>query len=137
MSRVFRGELWPVAEPGSRVGATLTVEGDRVLLAIGDATIGDWQRSDISVRAQPDGYHLTAESEELIFLTSDAGLVAALTGTAESASLKTRIAEAERAVRPPSQPANVTATENYPGLRIVALIYRGIGYLIVAFAVLS
>lgn len=45
----------------------------RIVVSAGDIEVGDWSREEVRVSAEPDGFHLRAEGEELLLdVTEDA-----------------------------------------------------------------
>jgi hypothetical protein len=74
----FKGNLWLADLPASRVEADLVVEGEEVVVATGDRTIGRWRRDELAARRHTQGYLLVVEGEELIFDTDAEELMVVL-----------------------------------------------------------
>ncbi len=48
-------------------------DDNRVVVSAGTVELGDWSRSEIRLSAEPDGFHLRAEGEEILLdVTEDA-----------------------------------------------------------------
>ena len=48
-------------------------DDNRVVVSAGSIELGDWSRSEIRLSAEPDGFHLRAEGEEILLdITEDA-----------------------------------------------------------------
>ncbi|MGB7861446.1 MAG: hypothetical protein WBM90_13195 [Acidimicrobiia bacterium] len=59
---------------GDRKGlpATVVLENDRLSIAAGDETIGNWSLSEIRLERSPTGYRMAAEGEQILIELSDA-----------------------------------------------------------------
>lgn len=74
----FKGNLWLADVPASRVAAELIVDGEDVVVATGDRTIGRWKRAELAAKRHSHGYLLVVEGEELIFDTDAEELMVVL-----------------------------------------------------------
>ncbi|HKX76771.1 MAG TPA: DUF4190 domain-containing protein [Acidimicrobiia bacterium] len=74
----FKGNLWLADVPASRVAAELIVDGEDVVVATGDRTIGRWKRAELAAKRHSQGYLLVVEGEELIFDTDAEELIVVL-----------------------------------------------------------
>ena len=101
----FDGRLWLKGDPDGAVDASIEVDDVDLRVEAAGSVIGDWKTDEITVEEKPDGYHISAEGEELVFQTSAPGLLAAIAG---ESSLASRIKAANQAPRSapvsPSQP---------------------------------
>ena len=57
-------------EPPISVLIDLT-DDQRVVVSAGEIEVGDWAREEVRISAEPDGFHLRAEGEELLLDVSD------------------------------------------------------------------
>lgn len=59
---------------GDRQGlpATVVLENDRLSIAAGDESIGDWSLDEIKLEPTPNGYRMAAEGEQLLIEMADA-----------------------------------------------------------------
>ena len=59
---------------GDRQGlpATVVLENDRLSIAAGDESIGDWSLDEIQLEPTPNGYRMAAEGEQLLIEMPDA-----------------------------------------------------------------
>lgn len=90
---IFRGRLLLVGDPTS-LPADLTVELERIVVASGSVTIGDWSRSEVGFESRGDGVLIHAEGEDLVFLSNDRRLARSL-GLTHHSVLAPRILEAD------------------------------------------
>ena len=57
-------------EPPISVLIDLT-DDQRVVVSAGEVEVGDWAREEVRISAEPDGFHLRVEGEELLLDVSD------------------------------------------------------------------
>ncbi len=70
MSR-YEGSLRMPGENGSGLGVTVDLSDAAITVRAGDAELGTWNRGQVLVNAQPDGFHMRVEGEEVILDISD------------------------------------------------------------------
>lgn len=99
----FEGQLWLVGDPEGSLEALLEVTGERILVTSAGSQIGNWKTSDIVVGQTGTGYRISAEGEELMFQTSEPGLLAAVHNESSLAS-RIKAAKKDEAVEPPTSP---------------------------------
>jgi len=46
-------------------------DDQRIVVSAGDLEVGDWARDEVRVSAEPDGFHMRAEGEELLLDVTD------------------------------------------------------------------
>ena len=63
---VFEGSLFTPRDLEHRVHIQVDLTGERFRLVSGNVELGNWSLDEIVVNAQPDGFHLRAEGEEII-----------------------------------------------------------------------
>jgi hypothetical protein len=63
---VFEGSLFTPRDLGHRVNVQVDLTDERFRLLSGEVEIGNWTLDEIVVNAQPDGFHVRAEGEEII-----------------------------------------------------------------------
>lgn len=75
----FAGVLRTRIEGDTAIRVVIDLTDERIRLRSGDTEIADWSLTDIRVNAQPDGFHIKAEGEEVILdLSQDAEFAVAL-----------------------------------------------------------
>ena len=75
----FIGKLRTRTERDTAIRVVIDLTDERLRLRSGDTEIADWSLEDIHVNAQPDGFHIKAEGEEIILdLSQDAEFAVAL-----------------------------------------------------------
>lgn len=62
----YRGALRMPGELGPGLGVTVDLTGDRVRVTAGGTEIGDWDKDEIRLHAENDGFHVRVEGEEII-----------------------------------------------------------------------
>jgi hypothetical protein len=72
MAERFRGRLRLPTEggPGIQVEIDLT-DDEHLRVRSGEVEIGDWELSEVTVKAGEDGFHLFVEGEEAVVTTDD------------------------------------------------------------------
>jgi regulation of enolase protein 1 (concanavalin A-like superfamily) len=75
----FAGVLRTRNERDTAIRVVIDLADERLRLRSGDTEIADWSLNDIRVSAHSDGFHVTAEGEEIILeLSQDAEFAVAL-----------------------------------------------------------
>jgi hypothetical protein len=75
----FAGVLRIRTERDAAIRVMIDLTSERLRLRSGDTVIADWSLDQIRVSAQPDGFHIKAEGEEMILdLAQDAEFAVAL-----------------------------------------------------------
>ncbi len=64
--QVFQGSLYMPRNPENRVHVEVDLTEERCKLVSGDVQLADWTVDEMVVNAQPDGFHIRAEGEEII-----------------------------------------------------------------------
>ena len=114
----FDGRLWFLGESEDAVKATMDVGPNEVSVTVAGSVIGDWTIAEISVEEKPDGLHIFAEDEEMVFLTSTPGLVTALTGQSTVATALKAMSQSDEPPNPPDS-AVVAAPAGDQGTAVV------------------
>lgn len=53
------------------INVLIDLTDERIVVSAGDVEVGDWARDEVRLSAQPDGFHLRAEGEELLLDVTD------------------------------------------------------------------
>jgi hypothetical protein len=96
----FEGVLRTPTERATAIRVVIDLTDERLRLRSGDTKIADWNLDEIRVNAQPDGFHVKAEGEEIILdLTDDAEFAVALGLSSAPVALARRMSMVRDAVR--------------------------------------
>ena len=71
-----------IGEPGFPLGVEIDLSGDRMVVKVDDAELANWPLADIKVHSRPDGFHISAEGEDIIINVSDGARFAREIGNA-------------------------------------------------------
>ena len=75
----YSGVLRTPTDRDTAIRVVIDLTNERLRLRSGETGIADWSLDDINVNAQPDGFHIKAEGEEIILdLKQDAEFAVAL-----------------------------------------------------------
>ncbi|HEY7584225.1 MAG TPA: hypothetical protein VIB78_11505 [Acidimicrobiia bacterium] len=75
----YEARLRMDASDPTQISVSVDLTDERFKMRAGDTEIADWSRREIRVAAQPDGFHVRAEGEEIILdVTDDAAFALAL-----------------------------------------------------------
>ena len=72
----FDGRLKVSGEAGLPLGVEIDLTDDRMVVRAGDAEVADWEIEELRINAEPDGFHILAEGEEVVINVADEGLFA-------------------------------------------------------------
>jgi len=96
----FIGVLRTPTELDTAIRVVIDLTDERLRLRSGDTEIADWSLDEIRVNAQPDGFHVMAEGEEIILdLTHDAEFAVALGLSSAPVDLARRMSMVRDAAR--------------------------------------
>jgi hypothetical protein len=76
----FNARLRLIGQTGFPLGVEVDLTGERMTVTAGADQLADWALEEINISAQPDGFHVVAEGEELILNVADNTRFAAAIG---------------------------------------------------------
>jgi len=68
----FDGRLRLLGHTGFPLGVEVDLSGERLTVRAGDTEVADWSLDEITISALPDGFHINAEGEDVVFNLIDA-----------------------------------------------------------------
>ena len=69
----FDGRLKVSGETGLPLGVEIDLTGERMVVRAGDSEVADWDVEELRINAEPDGFHILAEGEEVVINVADEG----------------------------------------------------------------
>ena len=93
----FDGRLAVTGETGLPLGVEIDLTEERMVVRSGDSELADWEVGELRINAQPDGFHILAEGEEVVINVTDEGRFAVELGLRSAyPGLRAKMAEVLR-----------------------------------------
>ncbi len=71
-----------IGEPGFPLGVEIDLSGDRMVVKVDDQELANWSLAAIKVHSRPDGFHISAEGEDVLINVTDGARFAREIGNA-------------------------------------------------------
>jgi hypothetical protein len=68
----FEGRLRLLGHTGFPLGVEVDLSGERMVVSAGETQLANWALSDITISSLLDGFHISAEGEEVVLNVTDA-----------------------------------------------------------------
>jgi hypothetical protein len=100
----FPGNVRLMAEPLSVVKADIEVEEGTLALIVSDYEVGEWPLEDVEIDLTFDGFHMSVEGEEFVFITPQTAAFARAVGVDPDSSKPQKKSRGKKAVKPEKAP---------------------------------
>jgi hypothetical protein len=105
----FQGKVRLTANPFDLVGAGVEVGADTLTLIVSGQEVGEWPLGEVAIKAEIDGFHMSVDGEDFVFMTREADAFAAAVGVSRFGTRNQKSGRSARAVKALKAPAQMAA----------------------------